>query len=122
LRLPDAHGGHSRRHGSLPESCLTSEIPPAEDLSLRELEFIGFAPALTADLKYNESIANARRTFLSVPIIAAAVGDASADSLPVLASGDDMHHTPMEYASLLPHAFPFLFTRRKSLPAVTVAV
>ena len=44
-----------------------------------------------------------RRTFLSVPIIAAAAGDASAaaDSLPVLASGDGIHHTPMEYASLL---------------------
>src|SRR5664279_2185989 len=52
-------GTLSRRHGSLPEPCLTSEIPPAEDLSLRELEFIGFAPALTADLKYNESITNA---------------------------------------------------------------
>lgn len=49
-----------------------------------------------------------RRTFLSVPIIAAAVGDASAaaDSLPVLASGDGIHHTPMEYASLLQKLSP----------------
>ena len=44
-----------------------------------------------------------RRTFLAVPVFAAAAGTASAaaDTLPVQASGDGIRHTPAEYASLL---------------------
>jgi threonine aldolase len=49
-----------------------------------------------------------RRTFLAAPIFAAAAGTASAaaDSLPVQASGDGIHHTPMEYAALLQKLSP----------------
>src|SRR5581483_1891284 len=44
-----------------------------------------------------------RRTFLSVPILAAATGTASAATDPavVYATGDGIQHTPAEYASLL---------------------
>jgi threonine aldolase len=49
-----------------------------------------------------------RRTFLAAPILAAAAGTASAaaDSLPVQASGDGIHHTPTEYAALLQKLSP----------------
>src|SRR5262249_13417539 len=44
-----------------------------------------------------------RRTLLAAPILAAAAGTASAaaESLPVQANGDGIHHTPTEYAALL---------------------
>src|SRR5260370_40089746 len=44
-----------------------------------------------------------RRTFLSVPILAAApqVASAATDIRLVQANGDGIHHTPAEYAALL---------------------